>query len=626
MKEIKRSDMATRLLTAALVLCTLFHDNQADLAAASRCSIQYVAQIAAASTTQAKCVAFLTYVNCNTEAAKDASAGDVQVIQDNQDQVAAALGLDCTPYMQQQGAKQPEMYALNGSLYFEVDDSKSVSFVRTRREAITPWTLSAEISTTNSRLNEIDISLASFQATQSTSQANFADLMTAIATQAILSTQSIISNAATVADITEAVSTEASRAISVEASLASSLDQMSAETALSFNSLSTSVSAALGSQSQAVRDLSSALDSLETATQDGDGGVQTQVTTLLSRVTATESKITATTSCATNGQLFTGSACTKPQGVLLTCSVDTVGAVRIYNSRLEVCAENAGQYAFVAFSLSMNYPLGSFSNPAGSASAILAANPSAASGLYWIQPTGEMAPALTYCDMTFMGGGYMLAAYGHVAGTGTHNLNRAIPPMNHGNGYNWNPTARARSNGVISLPSGAVYLARQSTSMIMAAGNTPETGGLNGYSHVYEIDISHTAGAVTFKNHNRDLGAVGGGGHTMMVPAAYTVRGLRGDSGTAVRFGLREALGVTWGDTYPTGYGFNGCGLVQFCTWGDGPFFPSVHSGDSRCGSADSTFLGADVGCGRTTYAYQGWYGLNSGQYNRVGQTSIWFK
>jgi hypothetical protein len=47
------------------------------------------------------------------------------------------------------------------------------------------------------------------------------------------------------------------------------------------------------------------------------------------------------------------------------------------------------------------------SNPAASASAILAARPTASSGYYWISPAGN-GPYYVYCDMSTDGGGWML--------------------------------------------------------------------------------------------------------------------------------------------------------------------------------------------------------------------------
>ena len=57
------------------------------------------------------------------------------------------------------------------------------------------------------------------------------------------------------------------------------------------------------------------------------------------------------------------------------------------------------------------------------------------SGMYWIQPPGETAPAQTYCDMTFAGGAWMLASYGYVHATSLNANNKAIPNMNNPNGY-----------------------------------------------------------------------------------------------------------------------------------------------------------------------------------------------
>ena len=59
-------------------------------------------------------------------------------------------------------------------------------------------------------------------------------------------------------------------------------------------------------------------------------------------------------------------------------------------------------------------PLGTKENPTPNARAILDAGDSKGSGMYWIQPPGETAPAQTYCDMSFAGGAWMLASYGYV--------------------------------------------------------------------------------------------------------------------------------------------------------------------------------------------------------------------
>ena len=64
----------------------------------------------------------------------------------------------------------------------------------------------------------------------------------------------------------------------------------------------------------------------------------------------------------------------------------------------------------ISYTASLDSTKGATSgNPAPSAGYILAANPSAASGLYWIAPPGQTAQQL-YCDMAYDGGGWMLIA------------------------------------------------------------------------------------------------------------------------------------------------------------------------------------------------------------------------
>ncbi|EGD72440.1 hypothetical protein PTSG_00460 [Salpingoeca rosetta] len=616
------------LLDVALLVVLVFSTScQADVNDASRCHLQFVTESSTATTPEQKCGAFFRLVQCNDDAVKTASTEDAALIRQTQDEVAASLGLDCTPYEGQVPAKEPQVYSHNGSLYFEVDESKSVTFVRSRREVITPWSLASELDSTNARVDDLSMAVATATEAQSTERASFLDLVAAMTTQAVQSAESVLSNAATIAEVSAAISNETSRAVTAEESIHSQLDGLSSHVSSKVLSLESYVGAVSNQVVQSAGSLAAAISSMEDAVGDNVDEALGKVSELRTRVESTEDSITSMVSCGVQGQVFNGVGCDGAQaGSSSQCTSESVGLVRAQNGQLKVCTNNDGSFEFVAFSIGQSFPLGSFSNPAPSATAILQANTNAESGLYWIQPANEYAPALTYCDMSFQGGGYMLAAYGHIHSSSSHDRNRAIAPLNHPNGYNWSPGARANSNGVIALPFGAVYLARQAETMLMAAGNIPDSGGIDQYTHVYEISITHVRSHITFKNHNRDNGAVGVTGLAKMTPAQFTVTALRGDSGTRTRYALRESLGVTWSDTYPSGYGFNGCGLTSYCTWGDGPFFPSVHSGDQRCSSSANNFQGADVACGKTNYVHQGWYGIDNGQYNRVGQTSIWFK
>lgn len=94
-----------------------------------------------------------------------------------------------------------------------------------------------------------------------------------------------------------------------------------------------------------------------------------------------------------------------------------------------------------------------------------------------------------------------------------------------------------------------------------------------------------------------------------------------------LRYALGESLGVGWGDTYPTGYGFYDR-KEFYSTFSKGPFFPSVHSGDRPSGPASvggrvESFL-PDIARGNPQYTHKGWYSLE--QTDKTGQTSIWFK
>ncbi len=219
----------------------------------------------------------------------------------------------------------------------------------------------------------------------------------------------------------------------------------------------------------------------------------------------------------------------------------------------------------------------------------------------------------------------MLASYGYVDTAGTNvlsnNNNKAIPNMNNPFGYAWLPTQRSSSNGLINLPHGAVKMANNARYMIMAAGNNPATGGINEYTYVYRIYLKNNPYNITFANHNRYNGGQPGRMHVV----GFVVEALKGESGKFKRYALGEALGVTWTDSYPTGYGFNDKNAPN-AGFTNGPFFPSVHSGSgsSPCSGCTPTNYKPDVMGGNPHYTHNGWYLANGN--GKTGQTSIWFK
>ena len=250
-------------------------------------------------------------------------------------------------------------------------------------------------------------------------------------------------------------------------------------------------------------------------------------------------------------------------------------------------------------------------------------------GIYWIKTANMTYAAQVYCDFTYDGGGWMLLSYSYVATTGDSASNFAMPNLNHdqplGTSYTYTPTSRASTNGLVGnayAVKTALLLAKSSTQMIFAAGNNPSTGGIDNYSNIYRIDIPSPS-SLTFNNH-----AYGYGGASMGV-STVTVTGLKGETGTYTRYTFTEAIGATWSDTYPTGYGLGSNSSVRGWNGDGGPFFPSVHSG-SRSGYAGGGFAAQpDVGVngyvsGSRTYTYRGWYGVSS--VNNTGQTSIWVR
>ena len=219
----------------------------------------------------------------------------------------------------------------------------------------------------------------------------------------------------------------------------------------------------------------------------------------------------------------------------------------------------------------------------------------------------------------------MTLSYGYVhtpSGDVSNKDNKAIPNMNNPFGYSWLPNRRSSSNGLINLPHGAVKIANNANYMIMAAGNNPATGGIDQYAFVYRILLRRNPYIVTFLNHNR----YNGGQQGRMHVTKFVVEALKGESGTYVRFALGEALGVTWSDSYPTGYGFSDKN-APFSTFNKGPFFPSVHSGSGSgrtCPGCTPTNFQPDVPGGSPHYTHRGWYTANT--FAKTGQTPIWFK
>lgn len=250
-------------------------------------------------------------------------------------------------------------------------------------------------------------------------------------------------------------------------------------------------------------------------------------------------------------------------------------------------------------------------------------------GVYWIKNSLMNYAVQVYCDFSWDSGGWMLVAYGYVATTGDSTSNWAMPNLNNdASTYGYTPTNRASTYGLVLSPGGqksGLLLHQGATQVTYAAGNNPVTGGIDSYGYVYRINIPSPA-SLTFANHSYTYG-----GATMGV-STVGVTGLKGDVGAWTRYTFTEALGATWSDTYPTGYGLASNASVRGWNGDGGPFFPSVHSGSRNTAAPGNPGLqtaSPDIGVngferGARSYTYRGWYGATS--VNNTGQTSIWVR
>ena len=250
--------------------------------------------------------------------------------------------------------------------------------------------------------------------------------------------------------------------------------------------------------------------------------------------------------------------------------------------------------------------------------------PTSQTGYYWIK-TADMGTATqVYCDMSFDGGGWMLLAWGYVQATGNNNSNRNLPNLNHdGTTYSYNATARSSDHGIVT-PNGsqqtAVKLTRASTQIMFAAGGNPASGGIDSYTYAYKAAIPSPS-TTTFSNHSYDNTS----GSTPT--SSVSITGMKGESGTWTAYCFRDSIGVTWSDTYPTGYGFANSSGVRGWNSNGGPFFPSIHPGSSPRNNGNGWNSSPDVTNGHKIYNYRGWYGKDGGiGVNQTGQTSIWVK
>jgi hypothetical protein len=216
--------------------------------------------------------------------------------------------------------------------------------------------------------------------------------------------------------------------------------------------------------------------------------------------------------------------------------------------------------------------------------------------------------------MVTNGGGWTLAAHGHSGSVSVSASNKNIPSLKCGGGT-FAPTARANTAGAIN----AIALARGSTEVAFAmssGGSTVTTGDLSAYTEAHKFTIPDPA-AITFENHSYVRNNSSGGACT-----AVSVTQIVGGSNTGARFTLRNSLGATWPDSYPTGYGAVAASNCRGFT--SGPFVHSVHTGDGNSSQSGPSYSTCDISDADDQYNYQGIWTQTA--VNVLGSTSIWFR